>query len=139
MNTKKIILALGVAGTTYLVALTLLSTTHFCPGNQTCTGLFIQFSPWSLANYIFFTFPLFVLSLITYKMKDEVFRAWWNFARWWVPVIIAATFLLNNASGGGTLGMDKDFTAFILIILYSVLIVTSLVKIARAYLKTKGS
>lgn len=82
--------------------------------------------------------PIFLLSLITYKMRDEVFRAWWNFARWWVPVIIIITFLLENASGGGTLGMNKDFTAFILIILYSVLVITSLVKIVRTYIKTKN-
>ncbi|MDO8482024.1 MAG: hypothetical protein Q7S75_03000 [bacterium] len=83
--------------------------------------------------------PLLLLSLITYKMKDEVFRAWWNFARWWVPLIIIVTILLENAGGGGTLGMDKDFTAFILIILYSVLVIVSLVKIVRAYLKTRGA
>ncbi len=69
-------------------------------------------------------------------MKDHVFRAWWNFARWWVPVIIIATLLLNNAgSGGGYIGMDKSFTAFLLIILYGILIITSLVKIIRAYRK----
>ena len=82
--------------------------------------------------------PLFLLSLITYKMRDEVFHAWWGFARWWAPVIIAVTLLLENAGGGGTLGMNKDFTAFILIILYSILLITSLVKIFNAYLKTKG-
>lgn len=82
-------------------------------------------------------FPLFILSLITYRMKDEVFRAWWGFARWWVPVIIIVTLLLENASGGGTLGMNNDFTAFILIILYSILIVVSLVKIMRAYFGTR--
>ncbi len=83
-------------------------------------------------------FPLLLLSLITYRMKYEVFHAWWRFARWWVPVIMIVTFLLENAGGGGTLGMNKDFTALILIVLYSALIVTSLVKIFNAYLKTKG-
>ena len=82
-------------------------------------------------------FPLFLLSLITYRMKDEVFHAWWNFARGWAPVIVVVTLLLENAGGGGTLGMNKDFTAFILIILYSILVITSLVKIMNAYLKTK--
>lgn len=83
--------------------------------------------------------PVLLLSLITYRMKGEVFLAWWNFARWWVPVIIAVTLLLENASGGGTLGMNKDFAAFVLIILYSILIITSLVKIMRTYFKTRGT
>ncbi|MCX6788116.1 MAG: hypothetical protein NT108_03075 [Candidatus Kaiserbacteria bacterium] len=86
---------------------------------------------------VFLTPPLFLLSLITYRMKDEVFRAWWGFARWWVPVIIVVTLLLENAGGGGTLGMNKDFTAFILIILYSIFGIVSLVKIVRTYLKTR--
>lgn len=77
--------------------------------------------------------PIFLLSLVTYKMRDEVFHAWWGFARWWAPIIVVATILLNNLGGGGTLGMNKDFTAFILIILYSILGIVSLVKIVRAY------
>jgi hypothetical protein len=85
----------------------------------------------------FFSLSILLLSLITYKMRDEVFRAWWNFARWWVLVIIAVTYLLENAGGGGTLGMDTDFTIFALSILYAVLIITSLVKIVRTYLKTR--
>ena len=72
-------------------------------------------------------------------MKEEVFQAWWRFARWWVPVIIGVTFLLGNMSGGGTLGMDRDFTVFILGILYTILVVTSLLKIIRAYSQSKGT
>lgn len=137
MNTKKSALVLGIVGTTYIGILTLLSTTSLCLTNQNCTDLFVKFSPWSFAKYILFTPFLFALSLITYKMRDEVFRAWWNFAWWWALVIIAITLLLTNASGGGTLGMNQDFTVFILGILYAILIVTSLIKIARMYLKTK--
>ena len=99
----------------------------------------MRFSPWGLANYLFFALALLFLSLITYKMKDEVFQAWWRFARWLVLVIIVVTFLLSNMSGGGTLGMDRDFTMFILGILYTILVVTSLLKIIRAYSKSKGT
>lgn len=34
--------------------------------------------------------PLFILSLITYKMREEVFGAWWKFARVFVPLSILA-------------------------------------------------
>lgn len=78
-----------------------------------------------------------VLSLITYRMKEEVFRAWWRFAWWWSLIIVAATVGLNNAGGGGTLRLDQDFTILILSILYAVLIVSSLVKIVRTYLRTR--
>ena len=83
--------------------------------------------------------PLFLFSLITYKMREEVFLAWWNFARWWVPVIIVVTFLLNNTkgSGGGYLGLGQDFVMAILGILYSILVIFSLFKIIWQYAKMK--
>ena len=85
--------------------------------------------------------PLLLLSLITYKMRDEVFRAWWRFARWWVPVIIAVTLFLNSAGGGGGMGISgavsAGFDILVLSIFYAVFVIVSLVKIVRAYLKTK--
>jgi hypothetical protein len=78
---------------------------------------------------------LLFFSLITYKMRDNVFRAWWNFARWFVPIIIVATIALNNSSGGGVLGMDQDFTFLILFILYAILVIVSITKICFAYRK----
>ena len=95
---------------------------------------------------IFFIFlpllPAFLLSLITYKMKDEVFQAWWRFARWWVLVIVAVTLFLQNAGGGGGIGISGAVggavDALILRILYVILVIASLVKIVRAYLKTKN-
>ena len=80
---------------------------------------------------------IFLLSLITYKMRDEVFRAWWRFARWWAPVIIIATLLLENAGGGGGIGISgavsTAFDILILGVLYAVLVIVSLFQIARAY------
>ncbi len=90
--------------------------------------------------FAFSILPLLLLipfSAILYFFHDEVFRAWWNFARWFMPIIIVITFFLSNMGGGGTLGLNGDFAAFILIILYSIFIITSLVKIIRAYLKTR--
>ena len=135
MNTKKNVLIIGSIGT--LLVLTLFSLeTNSCYISPFCLKIRGFFSN-DMFVLVFLTPPLFLLSLITFRMKDEVFRAWWGFARWWVPVIIVVTLLLENAGGGGTLGMNKDFTAFILIILYSVFGIVSLVKIARTYLKTK--
>jgi hypothetical protein len=76
---------------------------------------------------------LLLLSLITYKMRENVFRAWWNFARWFVPIIIIMTIILNNSGGGGTIGMNQDFTFFILGVLYTILAIVSLSKIYFAY------
>ncbi len=103
-----------------------------------CDKAIIDFIPQLILQFIAFTlFPflsLFLLTILTYRMKEEVFHAWWNFARWFVPLIIVTTLWLETAGGGGTLGMNKDFEFFILGILYSIFIITSLVKIMRAYI-----
>jgi hypothetical protein len=134
MNAKKTVLLISVAYTIFFVTIFLAS--------ELCHSSWCRIHDDDPLGLVFFIFlpllPTLLLSLITYRMRDEVFRAWWRFARWWVPVIIAATLFLENASGGGTLGMDKDFTIFILSILYTVLIITSLVKIVRAHSKTRN-
>ena len=137
--TKRNVFFVGLAGTLLILFLFSLETSS-CYSNISCLEFrrFFNRQLTFIPPYLFFLpIPIFTLSLITYKMRDEVFRAWWNFARWWAPVIVVVTLLLENAGGGGTLGMNKDFTAFILIILYSILVITSLVKIMNAYLKTK--
>ncbi len=157
MNTKKVVLLIPLVMCSVILALFLIdkiqgpcSVTYFdfsgaVPASTEvtyCDKAIIDFVPEAVLQFLaFILLPssfLFFLSLITYKMRDEVFRAWWNFARWWVPVIIAVTLLLTNASGGGTLGMNQDFTVFILGILYAILVLTSLVRIVRTYLKAKS-
>jgi len=83
----------------------------------------------------------FLLSLITYKMRDEVFRAWWNFARWWVPVIILVTYLQSTQSGGGGLGIggaiSSGFDILVLSFFYAVLVIVSLWLIVKKYRQLK--
>ena len=70
------------------------------------------------------------------------FLAVYQFILRLVLVIIAATLFLQNAGGGGGLGISGAvggaFDALILGILYAILVITSLVKILRAYLRTKN-
>ncbi len=37
--------------------------------------------------------PLFLLALITYKMRDEVYRTWLRFAYVWIPLSMILIFL----------------------------------------------
>ncbi len=145
MNTKKKVLFVGLGGTLLILALFSLGI-NGCNTSVWCNKI-IYFVDNGLVGdvinsdtflLIFLTIPLFILSLITYKMHDEVFRAWWRFARWWVPVIMIVTFLLENAGGGGGWGMNGGaFDAFFIGIFYVIFIVISLVKIFNAYFKTK--
>lgn len=82
---------------------------------------------------------IFFFSLITYKMREEVFQTWWKFARWFVPVIMLITFLINSKTrGGGVVAtMSGGFDILIIGIFYAIFIITSLVKIVMVYKRLK--
>lgn len=89
---------------------------------------------------LLYPFPLVLLfSLLTYKMKEEVFQAWWRFSRWFVPIIVMVTFFLSVAPGqsGFAAVAAQSFNFLILAILYITFILISLIKIVRAYRRTK--
>src|SRR3989339_542013 len=91
----------------------------------------------------FLSISLLFLSLLTYRMHDKVFRAWWNFARWFAPVIVVVTLLFNipDGRGGGGMGgggLPSGMLEFaVLGLLYSVFILGSLFKIIWEYLRIK--
>jgi len=82
---------------------------------------------------------IFILSLITYKMREEVFQAWWKFARWFVPLIMLVTFLLNsqNRGGGMSATISSGFDILVIGIFYTIFIITSAVKIVQTHKQFK--
>jgi hypothetical protein len=87
--------------------------------------------------YIFSSFlPLLFLSLVTYKLREETFRAWLHFAYGFVPLSIFLTFLARN-SRGGSMGipniLDQETVAFLLAALF--LIISLIIIIYQWYKK----
>lgn len=161
MNTKKIVLGIGLGAMIILILLGVgesklglscsfrtnerisPSAGGFGSNGEYQPGLVWDKVEWC-EPFAFALMPfilILLLSLITYKMHDDVFRAWWRFARWFAPVIIVVTILLENAGGGGGIGIggavSTAFDILILGILYAILGIVSIIQIARAYLKTK--
>lgn len=83
----------------------------------------------------FLSFPLLFLSLLTYWAKDELFHAWFNFAKWWVPVIVGVTVWLEAEGGGGGFGGGLAF--FFLGSFYLILILGSLSAILHTHFTLK--
>jgi len=134
LGTKKNVLIITLIGTLLILALVLLAVTDFCYNSKPCMSFFVNVRPWNLASYIFVTPFLFLLSLLTYRMHDDIFRVWWNFARWMVPIIIFATIAIQFVpSNGGFFNMDGLIYLLVLAPLYAILTLGSLWKIVRAY------
>ena len=85
--------------------------------------------------------PIFIFSLITYKMRDEVFDAWRKFSVWFFLVwFILALFMFSGGSGGGLGGVVDAWLKSILfgalLILYFIISTTLIIK-KRAQFKKK--
>jgi hypothetical protein len=131
---KKILLGVSILGT-LLFALLVIISFDSCYASAYCRSIreLDYLSNDNLLVVYIFPVTLF-LSLITLKMREEAFRAWWNFARWIVPVIIIATIWVNSQqTGRGFFNLDALGYPLILGPLYLALIIVSLWKIMRVY------
>lgn len=115
-----------------IVVLARVIYTIFCAYGNTC---------WDLIPVLDFmastVLPLAVLipfSLITYKMPDNVFRAWWSFAWPWVFAMCAVMFVFSLGGHGSRLSgaYSASLLGLIMLILGSVYFVGSTLKILHA-------
>lgn len=86
------------------------------------------------------TISLLPVSLITFRMKIEVFSKWFNFAIWYIPLLILTMiyFPLSVKGGlGAGSGITEGFNALVQILVFSVFVIISIIKIVRTYNKNK--
>ncbi len=98
--------------------------------NSSCTE---TFDP--IAENISVFIPLFILSIVTYKMRDEVYHAWLRFAQWWIPLSILAIFLAPEYSSDWMFPVEKGTVAFFSSLLF---VIISLLIIAWKYLSPRA-
>ncbi len=136
-NLKRVVLGGGLGAFIILFVVDMPSLFGFCrygAGAQFCYSKILFFEPIGQL-IVFLSLFLIFLSLLTYWAKDELFRTWWNFARWWVLVIIGVTVLLENEGGGGGFGGGLAF--FFLGSFYCILILGSLSAILHTHFTLK--
>ena len=99
-GTKKNVLLIGFIGSFLLISLGVIVSTEACYHNKWCfrffDNLFVRTFAVSLLSFL----PLLLLSLITYKLRDEIFTAWIRFAKWWIPLTILATIIAPSEIPG---------------------------------------
>lgn len=120
MLTKKSLVISSFVFSVVLASLILLQKNSFCYATDWCRTLWGNLN---LVGYILFVFPfVFLFSLITYFLRESVFRAWANFAKWWVPLQILLVLITPESSGGYFVSLiDKQFVAIILSGVFAIL------------------
>jgi hypothetical protein len=98
--TKKNVFFLGLGSLSILVIFASLMSMDMCYQNRSCHEFFVSLITRTFILILFPFISIFSLSLITYKMRDEIFAAWISFAVWWVPISILAILLTPTDDGG---------------------------------------
>jgi hypothetical protein len=133
---KKTILLVSGAGSVMLVSLLFLLLNN-------SSSAYWDFGKSIYDSTFYFLFPLlcvFPFSIITYKMREEVFRAWWKYATWYVPFLIVLTLVIEwmPKSGGGWAGLYSELPYQIVQFFYGIFFLVSLLKIFFAWRSTKN-
>ena len=121
MTKRNTLLISGLISIT-IITINYLGTYAICNSNRDCAHLLTNII-WIL--YIFV--PLFLLSLITYKMQDEIFHKWLKFVYIWVPLTIILV-LISPEYGNSLFPIEKDSVSFfmsVLFLLISIILILS--------------
>ncbi len=94
------VLLISSIGTLTLLIFGIISSTNVCYHNKICFRFFDSYITQTIAILLLLPPPLLFLSLLTYRMRDEIFRAWTAFARWWIPLSMIAILVTPRESGG---------------------------------------
>ncbi|MFN3188129.1 MAG: hypothetical protein ACK42D_01110 [Candidatus Paceibacteria bacterium] len=125
-NKKKAILLVGSLFTALLILIRLLPINVY----EVQYLEYVEFT----FNILLFTPIILLLSLITYKMSESVFVAWWAFAKYAIPIILVLSFIVNAGFHHNPAGQWQDmFDVPVLFALYGIFAVGSVVQIVRGY------
>jgi hypothetical protein len=82
--TKKISLILGVIFSVLFFLSAYQKNMGLCGSNYN--------QCWKVADILWpvflFGLPVFLLTLVSYRMNDQVLQSWWHFAYWWIPISV---------------------------------------------------
>ena len=132
MSKKIVVVGSGILAAVLIIS-DRIGTSVICgwAGQDTiCMGIL-----YDIMMNLFPLIPFFFLSLITYKMRDEIYRAWLRFAYVWIPLSMLLIFLAPQYSSDWMYPIEKGTVAFFSSLLF---VIISLVLIAWKYLSTRN-
>ena len=117
MTKKRLLVITGIASI-FLVAFNFIGTFNLCGGREYSVCMDVVFNIFMI---LFPIIPLFLFSLITYKMQDSVFQAWWRFARIWIPISMLAILVSPSNTHNWMFPIEKGTVAFFSAVLFVVI------------------
>ena len=88
-----------------------------------------------IASLILIPVPIF--SLITYFLREEVFRAWLRFTYWWVPLSFAIVLFSSSRQSANIVGISDQ--AIFGVLTWGIYVIISLILITWKYFATRQS
>lgn len=127
--TKKPILFLSIIITLILIIIITLEAMNLCDRGTRCDDIVDSIN--FLAPVFMLAITVLPLSLLTYRMRDEVFEHWMRFAVWAVPAVIIAHILLYIIfyRNGSPDVFEKIVVVPIFILIYGIFVLISLWRI----------
>ncbi|MDP3646097.1 MAG: hypothetical protein Q8R25_03345 [bacterium] len=92
-------------------------TFRLCGGTEYGQCMDVLYS--TVVNF-FPIIAVFLITLIIYWMRDEIYQAWFRFARWYVPIAMLLILITPEYGGGLFNPVQKGSVAFVLTALFFV-------------------
>lgn len=117
---KKNTFLMALGGVMLTLLLTSSEKIHLCTQyDYLCRDKYDMF-----AAIFFMFFPLFFFSLVTYFLSENVFRSWFRFALWCIPLCTLLVFIVpaDDPGTGGNLGFPspKAIAALLSLAIFSI-------------------
>lgn len=78
--------------------------------------------------------PVIPFSIITYKMRDEIFRSWIRFSYWWIPLSFLTVLFSSSSKPANIIGISDQ--AFFSVLTWGFYIIISTAIISWRYFST---
>lgn len=118
MNNKKTLFIVSGVIATALFVLNWIGTFRLCGGQE--YGQCMDYS-YSAIIDLLPIIPLFLFSLITYKMRDEVYQAWLRFSLVWIPLSMILIFFAPEYAANWLYPVTKGSVAFISSLFFTII------------------
>ena len=92
----------------------------------------------SFSDYLVLFFPILLFSIITYFLKEGVFKAWLKFTYWYFPIYILVILFLSDRGSGGYLMGPVFNSEFFALTLSGLFVIISLILVIYKAVSLKG-